>query len=62
MNEQTKCPTCESPQPHLHPAVQYEGEVQPCGDAYHLRVTAQNTAEKIARMREALRMGSEEES
>jgi hypothetical protein len=47
MTEQTpdapgKCPTCESPQPHLHPAVQHEGEVQPCGDAFHRIVTPQN--------------------
>ena len=29
------CPTCESPQPHLHPAMQFEGEVQPCKDLWH---------------------------
>ena len=29
------CPTCESPQPHLHPAMQSEGEVQPCKDLWH---------------------------
>lgn len=44
----TKCPTCNSPQPHLHPAMQHEGEVQPCRDAFHRIVTPQNTAEKIA--------------
>lgn len=43
-----KCPTCQSPQPHLHPAMQFEGEVQPCRDAYHRTVTPQNTPEKIA--------------
>lgn len=30
-----KCPTCESPQPHLHPAVQHEGEVHLCRDPWH---------------------------
>jgi hypothetical protein len=29
------CPTCNSPQPKLHPAVQWEGEVQPCADQWH---------------------------
>lgn len=29
------CPTCGSPKPHLHPAVQSEGEVQPCSDPFH---------------------------
>jgi len=31
------CPTCDSPQPQLHPAVQFEGEVQPCKDSWHNR-------------------------
>ncbi len=30
-----KCPRCDSPQPHLHPAVQVEGEVQPCSNPWH---------------------------
>lgn len=42
------CPTCGSPQPHLHPSMQEGGEVQPCRDDYHRRVTGQNTVEKIA--------------
>jgi hypothetical protein len=32
-----RCPTCDGPQPRLHPAVQYEGEVQPCKDPWHVR-------------------------
>lgn len=29
------CPTCGSPAPHLHPAVQFEGETEPCTDQFH---------------------------
>lgn len=42
-----KCPKCESPSPHLHPAVQHEGEVHICHDEFHRRVTPQNTPAKI---------------
>lgn len=45
---QSVCRTCGSPEPHLHPAVQCEGEVQPCRDDFHRRVTPQNTPERIA--------------
>jgi hypothetical protein len=31
-----RCPTCDSPAPNLHPAMQSEGEVQPCIDRWHL--------------------------
>ena len=31
-----ECPRCASPQPHLHPAVQHEGEVSPCTHPWHL--------------------------
>lgn len=37
-----RCPRCDSPQPHLHPAVQFEGEVQECPHEFHQRVTNQN--------------------
>ena len=42
------CPKCDSPAPHLHPAIQFEGEVQPCNHAFHLQITPQNTPAKIA--------------
>ena len=49
-----KCPTCDSAAPHLHPAVQHEGEVQPCRDVYHERVTPENTIESVQNLRELL--------
>lgn len=38
-----KCPTCTSTAPHMHPAVQHEGEVQVCLDSFHLQSTPENT-------------------
>lgn len=50
-----RCPTCNSPQPHLHPATQHEGEAQPCGDAYHDTLTPSNTTARIADTQQLLR-------
>jgi ubiquitin-protein ligase len=36
-----KCPTCGSPDPRRHPAVQFEGEVQLCEDNWHKPTTSQ---------------------
>jgi len=30
-----KCPTCQSPNPKHHPAVQWGGEVHLCRDQWH---------------------------
>lgn len=46
-----RCPTCDSPAPHLHPSVQHEGEVETCPDAFHLRETNQNQPEWIELVR-----------
>jgi hypothetical protein len=37
-----KCPKCDSPAPHLHPAMQSEGEVSICDDDFHKQPTSQN--------------------
>lgn len=39
------CPSCESPHPQLHPAIAHEGDV--CTDAFHSRVTPENTPDRI---------------
>ena len=33
--KKTRCPRCDSPSPELHPAMQCEGEVQPCPHEWH---------------------------
>lgn len=30
-----KCPSCNSPNPELHPSIQWEGEVRRCSDDWH---------------------------
>ena len=42
------CPRCGSSAPHMHPAVQHEGEVEICTDDFHLTPTNQNTPVYIA--------------
>lgn len=38
-----ECPRCGSKAPHLHPAMQFEGEVEICTHDFHLQKTPQNT-------------------
>lgn len=38
-----RCPRCTSPSPHMHPAMQFEGEVEVCPHEFHLTPTNQNT-------------------
>ena len=44
------CPTCGSPSPERHPAVQWEGEVHICVDDFHLRPIPENRPEWIAQV------------
>lgn len=46
--ELRRCPTCDSPAPHLHPAVQSEGEVETCVHDFHMTPTPQNGPGYIA--------------
>lgn len=43
-----KCPRCASSFSHLHPAIQFEGEVETCTHDFHLTPTPQNTPAYIA--------------
>lgn len=43
-----RCPRCDSTAPHLHPAMQFEGEVELCTHDFHLSETPSNKPEYIA--------------
>lgn len=47
-----RCPTCNSPDPHRHPATGFEGEAELCTDVYHLIATNQNRPQTIAAVNE----------
>lgn len=47
MTARYACKVCGSKQPHLHPAMQFGGEVELCTDAFHLQPTNQNRPEYI---------------
>lgn len=54
----TKCPSCKSPAPHLHPAVQHGGEVMLCRDPFHMMVTAENTDQRRTEVARLIRAQS----
>ena len=43
-----RCPACDSPRPHLHPAVQCGGEVELCTHDFHLTPTNLNRQSYIS--------------
>lgn len=47
------CPTCDSPATHLHPAIQHEGEVQPCRDQWH-RANSHDLTQRIGTLERTL--------
>lgn len=53
MTDGGTCATCGSTAPHMHPAMQFEGEAQICPDAFHTTPTPQNRPEYIAAVRAA---------
>ena len=49
-----RCPTCNSPSPGMHPAVQWEGEVEICIDSFHEPIFAVQMA-RADKLRHAVR-------
>lgn len=47
MKQAEECPRCGSPEPHLHPSVQFGGEVETCPHEFHLRRTYLNRPEYV---------------
>jgi len=54
MKDESKCAACGSTEPHLHPATQHGGEVEICGNEFHLAETPQNKSEWIRCVEEKL--------